>query len=154
MTKEIIILLPLPTAKFYPSESTDNRYRKNCCERNSGPAGERNETRLQCAVSASRYRYNSTCSQTRCRSCKIKRQMCTSTSTASMSERLEQFYAHFKFSGCSEEFVDETDVPQNTITLRSAGTKESEVKGGPVRGFLYRPNRCDCLSSYSCSLLD
>lgn len=65
--------------------------------------------------------------------------------------RLEQLYARSQFSICSEIFLNDEDIPQNTISLRSAARKESEDKGGHGQGFLRRQctrgcdtNRCIC----------
>lgn len=56
------------------------------------------------------------------------------------SGRLEQLYARSQFSVCSEIFIDEAAVPQNTVSLRSAATKNSEERGGHGQGFF----RCQC----------
>lgn len=63
------------------------------------------------------------------------------------SGRLKQLYARSQFSMCSEIFIDEAAVPQNTVNLRSAATKNSEERGGHGQGFL----RCQYTKGYDTS---
>jgi len=54
--------------------------------------------------------------------------------------RLPQLYARSQFTVCVQNFVDEGDVPQYTIPLRSAAKRQAEETGGHGRGFV----RCNC----------
>ena len=44
--------------------------------------------------------------------------------------RLQQLYARSQFTVCAEKFIDEEDVPPNTISLRSAATQQAVQAGG------------------------
>ena len=54
--------------------------------------------------------------------------------------RLPQLYARSQFSICKEQFLDAENIPDTTISLRSAATQDSVAGGGHGQGFV----RCAC----------
>ena len=53
---------------------------------------------------------------------------------------LQQLYTLSQFMVCAEKFVDESDIPDTTISLGSATTRQSIEAGGHGQGFLH----CNC----------